>query len=90
MAAKHKKQKTARPKAKAARVVKHRAARGGEDEKPKRAPAKAASGEAISVCLLSAHPFVLENLKGLLDRPRFQVHAERVEFLPGQGSSLPA
>jgi DNA-binding NarL/FixJ family response regulator len=101
MAGKRKKQKTARAKKKPARASKlgtgsraggrtaGRAARRAGAE-PKRAPAvKTASGEAISVCLLSAHPFVLENLKGMLDRPRFEVHAERVEFLPGQGSSLP-
>jgi len=57
----------------------------------RRAPeaAKLAGGAPVTVCLLSAHPFVMENLKGLLDRPKFEVRAERVEFLPGQGSSLP-
>ena len=60
-----------------------------------RAPAKRGSSKApaggggISVCLLSPHPFVLENLRSLLNRPKFQVHSERVEFLPGQGGSLP-
>lgn len=37
----------------------------------------------LAVCLLSPHPFVLENLRGLLGPPKFRVHAERVEFLPG-------
>ena len=52
--------------------------------------AKAGAGRALSVCLLSPHPFVLENLRNLLDRPRFTVHSERVEFVPGQGNTLPA
>jgi DNA-binding NarL/FixJ family response regulator len=50
----------------------------------------------LAVCLLSPHPFVLENLRGLLAPPKFQVQAERVEFLPGaapegeKGSGLAA
>ncbi|HUJ40263.1 MAG TPA: response regulator transcription factor [Candidatus Acidoferrales bacterium] len=51
---------------------------------------KPSAGRALGVCLLSPHPFVLENLRNLLHRPKFEVHAERVEFLPGQGSALPA
>jgi DNA-binding NarL/FixJ family response regulator len=58
--------------------------------KRRQAASAAASGSGITVCLLSAHPFVLENLRKLLDRPKFHAQAERVEFLPGQGSSLPA
>jgi len=51
--------------------------------------ATSVGGAGITVCLLSAHPFVLENLRKLLDRPKFQAQAERVEFLPGQGNALP-
>jgi len=46
----------------------------------KRGPA---AGAGLAVCLLSPHPFVLENLRSLLQRPKFQVQVERVEFLPG-------
>ena len=53
------------------------------------AGAKAAASGALSVCLLSPHPFVLENLRTLLDRPKFRVQVEHVEFLPGQGGALP-
>ena len=55
-----------------------------------------AGGAGLTVCLLSPHPFVLENLRSLLQRPKFQVQVERVEFLPGaapeggQGSGLAA
>jgi len=51
---------------------------------------------SLAVCLLSPHPFVLENLRGMLGPPKFQVQAERVEFLPGaaaeagKGSSIAA
>ena len=55
-----------------------------------RASAKSAGAGGLSVCLLSPHPFVLENLRGLLDRPKFRVQSERVEYLPGQGTGLPA
>ena len=52
--------------------------------------AKPGGASALSVCLLSPHPFVLENLRNLLSRPKFRVQCARVEFLPGQGSALPA
>jgi DNA-binding NarL/FixJ family response regulator len=55
-----------------------------------RAGRKADGTGALSVCLLSPHPFVLENLRSLLDRPKFRVQMEHVEFLPGQGGTLPA
>ncbi|HMD31422.1 MAG TPA: response regulator transcription factor [Candidatus Acidoferrales bacterium] len=87
MAQKHTKKKTARPatrRPKSPRVPKPVAA------KRPAASAKAGAGSAVTVCLLSPHPFVLENLRKLLDRPRFTVQAERVEFLPGQGTALPA
>jgi len=77
--------KAARP-AKAAK--KARVARPGAGARP--VAGKTGGGGPISVCLLSPHPFVLENLRGLLDRPRFAVQAERVEFVPGQGSAVPA
>jgi DNA-binding NarL/FixJ family response regulator len=40
--------------------------------------------------MLSPHPFVLENLRALLDRSKFRVLAEHVEFVPGQPGALPA
>src|SRR5271156_109317 len=49
------------------------------------AAAKAGTTGALSICVLSPHPFVLDNLRALLDRPKFTVQAEHVEFLPGQG-----
>ena len=61
----------------------------------RRGTAKHAAGSpkpgarAVSVCLLSPHPFVLENLRSLLPRAKFEVQSERVEYLPGQGSALP-
>jgi len=63
------------------------AAGGGKGEAAARKPE--ASG-TLTVCLLSPHPFVLDNLRALLDRPKFRVQAEHVEFLPGQGGALPA
>lgn len=64
---------------------------------PSAAPKRSAAGDpALTVCLLSPHPFVLENLRGLLGPPRFRTQSERVEFLPGgapeaeKGSGLAA
>lgn len=60
------------------------------------AKAGPAGAGGLSVCLLSPHPFVLENLRGLLGPPKFRVQSERVEFLPGaapemkEGSALAA
>ncbi len=65
-----------------------RQARGGPKRRGGSKKSEAAS--ALSVCVLSPHPFVLENLRGMLGRPKFSVLSERVEYLPGQGGSLPA
>ena len=81
---KHTKRKQKTPLAKTT----PRAGKGGE--KSGATGAKPGAGRALSVCLLSPHPFVLENLGNLLSRPKFVVNSERVEFLPGQGSGLPA
>jgi len=70
--------KTRAKAAPAARAMK----RAGGNSKP-------GAARALGVCLLSPHPFVLENMGSLLARPRFAVQSERVEYLPGQGSSLP-
>jgi two-component system, NarL family, nitrate/nitrite response regulator NarL len=78
------KRKRTAAKAKSAQRVRREAA------KHPKAGSKPTAPRALSVCLLSPHPFVLENLRSLLPRPKFQVQSERVEFLPGQGSALPA
>ena len=65
-----------------------RPARGGAAKRE--GAAKPDGAGALSICLLSPHPFVLENLRGLLDRSKFRVHSERVEYLPGQGGGLAA
>jgi len=78
------KRKPAAPRAKASRPARPGPPRHGG------AGAKSEGPGALSVCLLSPHPFVLENLRALLDRPKFRVQSERVEYLPGQGGGLPA
>jgi DNA-binding NarL/FixJ family response regulator len=50
---------------------------------------KAIQRRAFPVCVLSAHPYVLENLRNLLERSKFQVQAQRLEYLPGSGSEQP-
>jgi DNA-binding NarL/FixJ family response regulator len=83
MARKHTRQKSKKQRAKSRPAPRPKAAKG------RRAAAAGGAG-TISVCVLSPHPFVLENLRSLLGPPRFRVQSERVEFLPGQGSSFPA
>jgi len=84
MVRKNTKRKSTGRKSKASRIPGTRALRG------EAAGRKPAGPETLSVCLLSPHPFVLENLRALLDRPKFRVQVEHVEFLPGQGGALPA
>ena len=80
---KHTKRKPARSRPKVSRAARAGAA------KRRGAGAKPPAAGVLSVCLLSPHPFVLENLRGLLSHTKFRVQSERVEFLPGQGSALP-
>jgi len=81
---KTKKRKTAPARAKSPQASRGRAPTQGSVR------AKADGASALAVCVLSPHPFVLENLTALLGRPKFRVQSERVEFLPGQGAGLPA
>jgi DNA-binding NarL/FixJ family response regulator len=81
---KNAKRKKAPPRVKGPRAVRSGPTKAGG------ARAKPDGANALTVCLLSPHPFVLENLCGLLGRPKFRVLSERVEFLPGQGAGLPA
>jgi DNA-binding NarL/FixJ family response regulator len=81
--------KTSKRKRRASRAKAARGARSGPAKRAAASP-KPAAARALSVCLLSPHPFVLENLRSLLPRPKFEVQSERVEFIPGQGTALPA
>jgi DNA-binding NarL/FixJ family response regulator len=48
--------------------------------RPKTAPARDPS---LLITILSPHPYVLDNLRNLCERPEFQVETQRIEYLPG-------
>jgi DNA-binding NarL/FixJ family response regulator len=51
---------------------------------------RASPGRSVRVCVISPHPFVLEEFRRIVVRAGFSAVTRRIDFLPGQGVSAEA